>query len=400
MFDKSEGIGKDISSVLPNDSIPWYKKRHLLILNYYAVSLALLAAANGYDGSMVGGLMALPQWYKFMNYPSGSWLGFINAAQSLSSALAYPAIAYFANRWGRKKGLYIGYFFLVLGALVQTLTPNVAGFILGRFFLGQPGAWWTGLAPLLVTELTYPTHRAFLTAFYPCGWYIGAAVAAWATFGTRNIQSDWSWRIPSALQLVIPVLVLPAVFLVPESPRYLISKGRLSEARAILTEFHAGGDENSALVEFEMAEIERAIQLDTTAEASTSWLDLISTAGNRRRAFISVSLGIFAQWNGVGVVSYYLPLVLRTAGITSATNQTLISGCLQIWNLVLSVLAAAVIDRLGRRAAFLTSSVGMLVCYITISGLSGGFANTGRSAVGIAVVPMLYLYYGFYDIAL
>lgn len=395
-----KAIGEDLARVLPNHGIPWYKQRHLLMLNYCAISMTLLSAANGYDGTLMNGLMALPQWNEFMDHPSGAWLGFINAVQPLSSFLVYPLVAYFANRWGRKKGLFVGYFFLLLGALLQALSPNIPVFVIGRFFIGQPSAWWGGLAPLLITEIAYPTHRSFLTALYNCGWYVGSTVAAWATYGTRNDPSDWSWRIPSLLQLAIPILVLPAVIMVPESPRFLISKGRSDEAKSLLTRLHGGGDEDSPLVNFEINEIHRALEADAHNASSTSWADLVNTKGNRHRAFISITLGIFAQWNGVGVVSYYLAMVLRSVGITSITDQTLINGCLQIWNLFLSVGAAASVDPLGRRPLFLVSSIGMLISYICISALSGVFATQGSAAVGIAVVPFLYLYYGFYDIAL
>ncbi|TPX13097.1 uncharacterized protein E0L32_006523 [Thyridium curvatum] len=396
---KRQAVGEDLAQVLPDDGLPWYKKRHLLVLNYFAVSMALLSAANGFDGSMMNGLQALPQWHTFMNNPTGAWLGFINVAQTISSVLSYPVIAWFANRYGRKPGLFIGYFFLVLGVFLQAFSPNPAAFILGRFFLGQPSSWWGGNAPLLITELAFPTHRAFLTALCQCGWYVGSLVAAWATYGTRNYDGSWAWRIPSILQIAIPCVVLPAACLIPESPRFLVSVGRVSEARKSLTRLHAGGDESSALVEFEMVEMERAIQADSDHQASTSWMDLIRTPGNRRRAFITVTIGIYAQWNGVGVVSYYLALVLQTVGITSVTDQTLISGCLQIWNLIFAVGAAAMVDRLGRRFLWLASSIGMLASFILISGLSGSFATTHTASVGIAVVPFLFIYYAFYDIA-
>lgn len=202
------------------------------------------------------------------------------------------------------------------------------------------------------------------------------------------------------MQIAVPVVLLPGCFFIPESPRYLISIGQHAKAREILTKYHAGGNDNSPLVDFEMAEVERAIEADRAPYSGSSWMDLISTKGNRHRAFISATLGIFAQWNGVGVVSYYLALVLETVGITSTTHQTLINGCLQIWNLFFAVLAAVGVDKIGRRPLFLISSIGMLVSYIVISGLSGGFATTGSSSVGLAVVPFLFVYYAFYDVAL
>ncbi|WQF79377.1 Putative major facilitator, sugar transporter, major facilitator superfamily [Colletotrichum destructivum] len=396
---KSQSISPELAAVLPNNDTPWYKQKHLIWLNFYCIFLAFLCAANGYDGSMMNGLLALPQWHSFMDHPTGSWLGFINAAHSLSTMLAYPAVAYFANRWGRKKGLFVGYFFLTLGSLLQAFSPNHIGFILGRVFIGQPSAWWGGLAPLLITELAYPTHRGILTALYNTGWFVGSSLAAWITFGTRNYGTSWAWRIPSLLQIGIPLAVLPAALFVPESPRFLVSKGQVAKARSILTKFHGGGDENSTLVEFEMTEIERAIEDDKSAAASSSWMEMFNTPGNRRRAFISVTLGLLAQWCGVNVVSYYLAMVLETVGITSVTDQTLISGCLQIWNLIWAVSAAVSVDRLGRRPLFLISSGGMLASFIVISGLSGSFDTTKTASVGIAVVPFLYIYNAFYDIA-
>jgi MFS family permease len=77
----------------------------------------------------------------------------------------------------------------------------------------------------------------------------------------------------------------------------------------------------------------------------------------------------------------------------------MISGFLQLWNLILSVSAAFNVDRLGRRTLFLISSVGMLCSYIIIAALSGSFAQTNIAATGIAVIPFLFIYYGFYDIA-
>lgn len=153
---------------------------------------------------MIFGFLALPEWNEFMDAPSGSWLGFIIAIQSLSSFLAYPLLAWTANRWGRKPGIYIGYFFLLVGVFSQGFTPSAAGFIVSRALLGQPVAWWSGLAPLLITELAYPTHRAFFfTSLYECNWYIGSILTAWVTYGTRNYGSNWVWRVSNYFLCVV-----------------------------------------------------------------------------------------------------------------------------------------------------------------------------------------------------
>ena len=348
----------------------------------------------------MNGLQALPQWQVFMSSPTGAWLGFINAIYWLGNGVTYPIAALLANKYGRKMGVYVGYCFLLLGVVLQAASQNQITFVLARLFLGMASAWFGNSVPLLINEIAYPTHRGIMSALFNCGWYVGSIVAAWVTFGTRNYSDSWSWRIPSLLQVALPLVALPGFLLVSESPRWLISVGRTEEARKALAKDHASGDTNAPLINYEVIEIEATLQAEKDAHDSTSYLDMFKTKGNRHRLFISISLGVFAQWSGNGVVSYYLALVLKTVGITSVTQQTLISAFLQIWNLFFAVAAAFSVDRLGRKKLFLASAGTMLISYIIITGLSGSFAQTGTPSTGIAVIPFLFIYFAGYDIAL
>lgn len=147
------------------------------------------------------------------------------------------------------------------------------------------------------------------------------------------------------------------------------------------------------------------IEITTTIKAeaqlaSASYSEMYKTPGNRHRLIISITLGFFSQWSGNGVVSYYLALVLDTVGVTSVTNQTLLAGCLQVWNLIFAVAAALSVDRLGRRPLFLASASVMLLGYVMVTGLSGSFAQTAEPQTGIAVIPFLFIFFAGYDIAL
>jgi hypothetical protein len=131
------------------------------------------------------------------------------------------------------------------------------------------------------------------------GWYVGSLLAAWVTFGTRNYDSNCAWRIPTLVQVALPIFIFVGYLMAEESPHWLASKGRIEEARSFLVRCHAGGDEDSTLVAFELEEITSTLALEQQVKAETSYLDMLRTKGNRHRTLISITIGIFAQWNGV-----------------------------------------------------------------------------------------------------
>jgi hypothetical protein len=206
------------------------------------------------------------------------------------------------------------------------------------------------------------------------------------------MEGNMAWRIPTILQVLIPILSLPGLIWAPESPRWLISNDRIEETRVLLERWHANGDKNSALVNYEMMEITETLRAERDAHKSASYAEMFRTPGNRHRLFV--------QWCGNGVVSYYLSLVLETVGVTSVTDQTLISAFLNVWNLLFSVAAAFSVDRLGRRPLFLASAGIMLIGFILVTALSGAFAKGGADAIGIAVLPFLFIFFAGYDIAM
>lgn len=167
-----------------------------------------------------------------------------------------------------------------------------------------------------------------------------------------------------------------------------------------------------------MAEIEGALTHEADAMSQNSWLELIRTPANRKRTLIAVIVGWFAQWNGINLVrsvwhysqrftdskltirSYYLVLVLNTIGITETKEQTLINGLLQISNWLAAIFVGAMlVDRLGRRTLFLTSTGGMCVSYVIWTALSSHFDSTRSEETGKAIVGFVFITFFFYAIA-
>lgn len=321
----NKAVGQELASALPQDNKKWYNRAHLLKLNFIVFSLVQYSSGNGYDGSVMNALQALPSWHKFMGAPEGAWLGFINAIYWIGCGSMAPIAAYMANKYGRKLSVYFGYAFLLAGVIMQTVAQNSATFIAGRTMLGCASGFFSNAVPLLINEVAYPTHRGIVSATFNCGWYIGSILAACITYATRDYTSSWGWRLPCLLQVILPCVALPGFLMCPESPRWLCASGRKEDARKVLADFHAGGDNNSALVNYEMIEIETTIAAEQAALHSASYRDMLRTKGNRWRLAITISLGIFGQWAGNGVVSYYLSLVLTTVGITDVSSQLLIN---------------------------------------------------------------------------
>lgn len=137
---------------------------------------------------------------------------------------------------------------------------------------------------------------------------MGAIVAAWITFGTFRIKSTWAWRIPSIFQALPSLLQGAFIFLLPESPRWLVSKGREAAALDVLAKYHGNGDRDDEVVQFEYAEIVGTIEMEIAAKG-TQWRELVRGRQNQWRLFIMVWFGICKQWSGNGVVSYYLHTV-------------------------------------------------------------------------------------------
>jgi MFS family permease len=157
----------ELHAVLPKDGTPWWKKSYLIKTNICVLSLMLFSGSNGFDGSLMNGLLALPQWREFMDEPSGVWLGFINAIYSGGCAIGYPVAAWVSNRYGRKFPVYISLLCCAVGIAVQTSAQNDVAFVVARLFQGFSQGF-TLSVPLLIAENAFPTHRSICSAMVCC----------------------------------------------------------------------------------------------------------------------------------------------------------------------------------------------------------------------------------------
>ncbi|OBZ67367.1 Lactose permease [Grifola frondosa] len=384
---------------LIDPSRTWYSNRRLIILHAWLVLLLITSSTSGYDGSLLNSFQSMPLWNDYFNQPQGPTLGLLTAIQNIGALAGYPFAPYLSDGIGRRPTIWIGALVMLVGIAVQSASRNIGMFIGARFLVGFGLTFAANAAPMLIVEISYPPYRAPLTSLYNSLWYSGNIIASWTSFGTSKINNEWCWRIPSIVQALPSILQFFLVLLVPESPRYLVAAGKEKAALHTLAYYHADGNENDALVQYEFEEIKTAIRLDREASKNVGWKALFNTRGNRKRMVIIVALAWFSQWSGNGLVSYYLNKVFDTIGITDTSIQLVVTGCLAIWNLIWAVGASFMVDRLGRRFLFLTSAGGMAVCFTMQTVSSAQYALHGNNAAAHAVIAFIFLFYAFYDVA-
>ncbi|CUA71794.1 Sugar transporter STL1 [Saccharomyces cerevisiae S288c] [Rhizoctonia solani] len=376
----------------------WWQDGGLRKLHFWIGVIYLSITTFGFDGSLLNGLQTLPQWNAYFNNPSGNRLGLISASQSLPGIVVPFFAAWTNDRFGRKFILWFGGSLLIAGAIVQATAKGDGQFIASRVLVGSGSALQASAAPILVTELAHPRTRGRTTSLYMTTYYVGSILAAWICFGMLGHSAPWIWRVPCGLQGAFTLIQMSLLAWMPESPRWLVSKGRDDEALQILARYHANGDVNDELVRNELLEIQNALASENQIRTKSSWFDMIRTSGNRRRTTIVVISALGAQLNGVGILSYYLAPVLALVGITNPRQQGALNGGLAIWNWILSILGSMAVDRVGRRPIWLFATLGMMVSYIIVTALSATFDRTSDRNTGLAVIPMIFITFGFYDI--
>ncbi|PSN62436.1 general substrate transporter [Corynespora cassiicola Philippines] len=392
-----------ITNLVAGDHIPWYQKRNLRTLYILLFPTCMgIELTSGFDSQLINALQIVPSWVEYFHNPQGSLKGIISAAYSLGAILSLPFIPMVNEKFGRRGSIFGGSCIMILGAIVQGLSQNVIMYIFARLILGFGIPTCIVSGSSLIGELGYPKERPVLTSLFNVAYFFGQIAAAGITFGTNSIPNDWAWRIPSFLQMAPSLLQITFIYMIPESPRWLISHDRIEEAEGILVKYHAEGDAESEFVKAEMAQIRATLQLETEA-ARHSWMDLVSTAGMRRRLLITSFLGLFTQWSGNTLISYYFGDLLGMIGITSSITKQKLNVANACWALVNAFVISMFVTKFKRRTLYLTCTISLLCCY-TAWTISMEKAQTAKEAGGhnneasIANVVFLFLYSACYNI--
>ncbi|EJU06076.1 MFS lactose permease [Dacryopinax primogenitus] len=362
-----------------------------MLLLYPILLVAFMnSAANGFDGNTFGGVSAIADFQARFGTNVAASDGFLAAIYILGNVIGSFVAGPAADWLGRKRGMILANIIVLIGTIVQAAAMQRRDMIAGRVVLGIGSVMLGPSATSYVVEMSYPAYRGTIVGLYNGCYFIGAIVSTWLEYGlVDDTKGEINWRIPMAMQGIPCIIVLAFVWFLPESPRWLMARGREEEAKRILIKYHGEGDPDNELVQLEMEEMHEAID---TAGSDTRWWDyreLFNTRGARHRMFLVLCVGFFGQID-LPPTSYYMPLMAQTAGIVSTKQQLLMNALQSPVMTIGTLLGVHTIDKYGRRPMLIVSSAVCSLCVLII--IICSLKQEGHPSVGLAGISFVYVF--------
>jgi sugar porter (SP) family MFS transporter len=331
----------------------------------YLLTISLVTALGGllfgFDISVISGTIPFLQEVFNLNEAMKGWV--------VSSALIGCIIgASFAGRlgdkFGRKKVLLVTSFLFAVSAIGSGVANSIPTFVLYRIIGGLAVGGASVLAPMYIAEVS-PAHvRGRMVSINQLTIVIGISLAYFSNYFLLQIgENAWRWMFAAG---ALPALFFFfALFIVPESPRWLVARNRENDAKQVLTKV-AGTD----FANFELSEIKASL----VGNEKRGTLKQLFKKKYSFILFLGIFLAVFQQWSGINVIFFYAPDIFAKAnlGVDAALFQTTLIG---LMNIVFTILAMRVIDKIGRKLLMLIGAAGMAICYIVI----GFLFSTGRT---------------------
>ncbi|KAF5363898.1 hypothetical protein D9756_000210 [Leucocoprinus leucothites] len=368
----------------------------LIMLVAYMGSLS-----NGFDGSVMSAVNGMLQYLDYFGIDGadagggvGTTTAIIFGMYSIGSIVGVVVAGPTADILGRRGGMSIGGFIIIIGAAVITAAKNVNYLLAGRFVLGFGVAISTTAAPAYVVEMSPPQWRGRLTGMYNTFYYSGSILCTGITVASGRNSSTLSWRLPLAIQIVPAAILAVGSWFLPESPRWLIAVGRNDEAMQILAKYHGDGDENAPLVKLEWKEYKEAVKLDASDKRWYDWSELFNTRNARYRTFMLLLMAFFGQWSGNGL-GYFLTILFRNTGVSSQNQLLTLNFANTIVSATGAVIGTLLTDRIGRRGIWLWGTFACAGTLAIVTGLTAKWGSNGANPAGANSAIAFIFLFGF-----
>lgn len=331
----------------------------------YLLTISLVTALGGllfgFDISVISGTIPFIQEFFGLNETMKGW---VVSSALIGCILGASFSGRLGDKFGRKKVLMVTALLFGISAIGSGFSNSISAFVFYRILGGLAVGGASVLAPVYIAEVS-PAHlRGRMVSINQLTIVIGISMAYysnWILLGTG--ENAWRWMF--AAEAVPALIFFFALFIVPESPRWLVARNNETKAKAVLEKI-ADGDFST----FELKEIKASLEGN---EKRGTLKDVFK----KKYAFIlflGIFLAVFQQWSGINVIFFYAPDIFAKAnlGVDTALFQTTLIG---LMNVVFTIIAMQVIDKMGRKKLLLIGASGMAVCYAVI----GFLFLTGRT---------------------
>ena len=349
-----------------------------------AVVAALGGLVFGFDTAVISGTTTS---LEKVFHLSASGLGFTVAMATIGTIVGALFSGNLADRYGRKPMLYgIGVLY-VIGSLGSAFTPGGSHglFLVFRFFGGVGVGMSSVCAPIYTAEIAPAAHRGRLVGLVQGNVVLGILLAYLSNYVIRLIApEDVAWRWMLGVMAVPAVVFLVLLLAVPETPRWLMSMGLENEAVAVsrrLCSTRAESDDQISEIRAQLAE---------QAELRSVKVRFFSRR-YRKVILLAFCIAMFNQMSGVNAILYYAPVVIQEAG-ASADSSYLMSVAVGLMNLIATMAALTVIDRIGRRALMIVGSIGYLAALGFLAGVMFGFSGHFNTTSSVLVLIGLLVF--------
>jgi MFS transporter, SP family, galactose:H+ symporter len=359
------------------------------LTGYILVASAIAAVGGvlfGFDTGVISGaiLFITKQWQLTHGQAE-----FATSSVLIGAVLGAIAGGALGDKLGRKRSIIGATLLFLIGTVIVSVAVGMADFTVGRVLIGASIGVASFMVPLYISEMAPTPLRGGMVSLNQLAVTIGILVS----YGVNYVFSHTeNWHAMFAVGALPGLVLVIGMFLMPESPRWLVSVRRKDEAAGVLKKIRKQQD-----VSGEVREIEEEIKAETGGRLSDLWAPSL-----RLPLIIGVGLAVLQQVTGVNTVVYYAPAIFKAAGLGSATASIAATTGLGVVNVVMTVVAIWLLDKVGRRPLLLWSAAGMAIALLL---LGAGFAFRGDEAtpggaLGRITAVSLMLYMAFFAIGL
>ncbi len=249
------GSGEDARQAIENEHLMtvWGAMKKYPKACLWSMAISLTIVMDGYDGALLGSLSAFPSFKQnfgvYLNAKDGfqipaQWQLALGCSSSIGNIVGIYFGAITTDRWGYKRSLILWLLLLTAFIFVSFFARSIAVIFAGEILSGTSWGVFATTAPAYASEICPTVLRAVLEVFVVMCWGIGQLLSYSVLLTLNQNTSNWGWRIPFAVQWVWPAIIVPLVAFAPESPWWLVRKGKRVEAEKVLKSRPAGSTRN------------------------------------------------------------------------------------------------------------------------------------------------------------